>query len=97
MERSATRRARATTRCMTGLWWMMASKAGAAGGRPVVSRVSSASGRRSRSGMKSAAIWNGTEAVRTPCLMDDSISSAGKRVLARMIQTAAMAGVPGLK
>ena len=39
----------------------------------------------------------GTEAVRTPCCLDDSISSAGKRVFARMIHTAAMAGVPGLR
>ena len=39
----------------------------------------------------------GTEAVRTPCCLDDSINSAGKRVFARMIHTAAMAGVPGLR
>ena len=39
----------------------------------------------------------GTEAIRTPCCLDDSISSAGKRVFARMIHTAAMAGVPGLR
>ena len=40
---------------------------------------------------------NGTEAVWTPCCLDDSISSAGKRVFARMIQMATMAGVPGLR
>ena len=47
--------------------------------------------------MKSAEISNGTEAVRTPCSFDDSINSAGKRVLPRRIQTAAIAGVPGLR
>ena len=39
----------------------------------------------------------GTETVLTPCCSDDSIIAAGKRVFPRMIQTAAMAGVPGLK
>ena len=39
----------------------------------------------------------GTEVMRTPYCRDDSINSAGKRVLARMIHTAAMAGVPGLR
>ena len=40
---------------------------------------------------------NGTETVLTPCSRDDSIIAAGNRVFARMIQTAAMAGVPGLR
>ena len=97
MERGATRRARAMTRCMTGLRWTMAENSGASGGRPAARRSSSRSGRASRSGRKSAAMSKGTDAVRTPCWMEDSISSAGKRVLARMIQTAAMAGVPGLE
>ena len=47
--------------------------------------------------MNSAEMSNGTDAVRTPSSGEDSISSAGKRVFARMIQIAAMAGVPGLR
>lgn len=55
------------------------------------------SGLRRRSGINSAEISKGTEAVRTPCSREDSISSAGNLVLDRMIQTAAIAGVPGLR
>ena len=40
---------------------------------------------------------NGTETVLTPCSGDDWMIAAGKRVLARMTHTAAMAGVPGLR
>jgi hypothetical protein len=39
----------------------------------------------------------GTELVRTPCSFEDSMSSAGKRVLPRRIHTAAICGVPGLR
>ncbi len=47
--------------------------------------------------MKSAEMSKGTEAVRTPWSLEDSMSSAGKRVLPSRIQTAAIAGVPGLR
>ena len=47
--------------------------------------------------MKSAEMSNGTDAVRTPCSATTRSSSAGKRVLPRRIQTAAIAGVPGLR
>lgn len=56
-----------------------------------------ASGPASIDGMNSAEMLKGTEATRAPCFAEDSIRRAGKRVLARMIHTAAIAGVPGLR
>ena len=67
------------------------------GGEPTLKFASRRSDALSKSGMKSAAISNGTSTVRTPASGDDSMSSTGNRDLARRIHTAAMEGVPGLR
>src|SRR2546425_1216281 len=78
-------------RAITRLRWMISANSGASGGSAALPCRRRSSCSRSKSGMKSAEISNGTEAVRTPWSRDDSMSSAGDCALPRRIQQADLA------